>query len=92
MNTPKKKDKEPNYFKLNQNETNVITKAPNKTVSKDEIEVLSSEIVDLPLVENKYPNCLARFSNWMCFWNNPEEKPIDPSAVYQPTTIVKQPR
>ncbi|WP_010597624.1 hypothetical protein [Rickettsiella massiliensis] len=80
--------KEPSYSKLNQEEaSNVVTKEPNRTVSMDKIEVLSSEIVNLPLVENRYANCFSRFNNWMCFWSSPlADKFVHPSEVYQPTT------
>ncbi|MDQ8039635.1 MAG: hypothetical protein REH83_04440 [Rickettsiella sp.] len=88
-------EKEPSYFKLNQEDSSsIVTKEPNRTASMDKIEVLSSEIVNLPLVENRYTNCFSRFNNWMCFWSRPvEDNFVHPSAVYQSTTTaIKQTR
>ena len=86
--------KEPSYSKLKEETSNVVTKAPNRTGSMDKIEMLSSETVNLPLVENRYTNCFSRFNNWMCFWSRPvEDNFVYPSAVYQPTTTaIKQTR
>jgi hypothetical protein len=76
------------YAKLNQDETDIITQAPSKTVStEDSIEMLANgESVNPPLIKNSGPHC-SSLLDWMCFWNNPvENKCVHPSAVYQPTT------
>jgi len=89
----KSEAKEPSYSKLNQEEaSNVVTKPPNRIASIDKIDMLSSEAVDLSLIENRYPNCFPRFNNWMCFWSKPVEANfVHPSAVYQPTTTTIKP-